>query len=40
MNHAFFNDTGPNRNANVAAQARDRVPDWFGRFVERGGQGG
>jgi hypothetical protein len=40
VNHAFFNDTGPNHNANAAAQAYDRVLDWFGRFVDRGGQGG
>ncbi|MFB7108565.1 dienelactone hydrolase family protein [Streptomyces sp. NPDC056190] len=40
VNHAFFNDTGSNHNANAAAQAYDRVLDWFGRFVDRGGQGG
>lgn len=40
VNHAFFNDTGPNHNANAAAQAYDRVLYWFGRFVDRGGRGG
>jgi hypothetical protein len=35
-----LNGTGPNHNANAAAHSYDRVVDWFGRFVDRGGQGG
>jgi carboxymethylenebutenolidase len=31
--HAFFNDTGPRYNATAAAQAYERVLDWFDRFV-------
>ncbi|MFG1685996.1 dienelactone hydrolase family protein [Nonomuraea sp. NPDC049269] len=30
VNHAFFNDTGPRYNAKAAAQAYQRVLDWFG----------
>ena len=32
-NHAFFNDTGANYNATAAAQAYDKVLDWFGKHV-------
>ncbi|MEU4223395.1 dienelactone hydrolase family protein [Nonomuraea sp. NPDC026600] len=33
VNHAFFNDTGPRYNAQVAAQAYQRVLDWFGEHL-------
>jgi carboxymethylenebutenolidase len=33
VNHAFFNDTGPNYNAASATQAYDDVLDWFGRYL-------
>lgn len=32
-NHAFFNDTGPRYNATAAAQAYQKVLDWFGRHL-------
>ena len=32
-NHAFFNDTGPRYNPEVAAQAYAKVLDWFGRHL-------
>jgi carboxymethylenebutenolidase len=31
--HAFFNDTGPRYNADAAAEAYQRVLDWFGRYL-------
>lgn len=31
--HAFFNDTGPRYNAVAAADAWQRVLDWFGRYL-------
>ncbi|MFD1538662.1 dienelactone hydrolase family protein [Nonomuraea guangzhouensis] len=33
VNHAFFNDTGPRYNAQAAAQAYQRVLDWFGEHL-------
>jgi carboxymethylenebutenolidase len=33
VNHAFFNDTGPNYNAAAATQAYQDVIDWFGEHV-------
>ncbi|MEV0380246.1 dienelactone hydrolase family protein [Nonomuraea sp. NPDC050643] len=33
VGHAFFNDTGQRYNAEAAAQAYDRVLDWFGRHL-------
>jgi carboxymethylenebutenolidase len=32
-NHAFFNDTGPRYEPTAAADAWDRVLDWFGRYL-------
>ncbi len=32
-NHAFFNDTGQRFHAEVAAQAYQKVIDWFGRYL-------
>jgi carboxymethylenebutenolidase len=32
-NHAFFNDTGPNYNADAAADAFERTVAWFRRYV-------
>jgi carboxymethylenebutenolidase len=32
-NHAFFNDTGERYNATAAAQAYQRLLDWFGRYL-------
>lgn len=32
-NHAFFNDTGPRYNPAAAAQAYQRVLDWFGKHL-------
>lgn len=32
-NHAFFNDTGPRYNAAAAADAWQRVQDWFARYL-------
>jgi carboxymethylenebutenolidase len=32
-NHAFFNDTGPNYNADAATQAYQAVLDWYGRYL-------
>jgi carboxymethylenebutenolidase len=32
-NHAFFNDTGDRYNATAAADAWQRVQDWFGRYL-------
>jgi len=34
VNHAFFNDTGPRYDAAAAAQAYERVLDWFARFID------
>jgi carboxymethylenebutenolidase len=34
VNHAFFNDTGPRYDADAAAEAYDRVLDWFERYVD------
>ena len=31
--HAFFNDTGPRYNAVAAADAWQRLLDWFGRYL-------
>ncbi len=31
--HAFFNDTGPRYNAAAAADAWQRLQDWFGRYL-------
>jgi carboxymethylenebutenolidase len=31
--HAFFNDTGPRYNAAAAADAWQRLLDWFGRYL-------
>ena len=31
--HAFFNDTGPRYNATAAADAWQRLLDWFGRYL-------
>ena len=31
--HAFFNDTGPRYNAAAAADAWERMLDWFGRYL-------
>jgi carboxymethylenebutenolidase len=31
--HAFFNDTGPRYNPAAAAQAYQRVLDWFGKHL-------
>jgi carboxymethylenebutenolidase len=31
--HAFFNDTGPRYNADAAADAWQRLLDWFGRYL-------
>ena len=31
--HAFFNDTGPRYNAAAAANAWERLLDWFGRYL-------
>lgn len=31
--HAFFNDTGPRYNAAAAADAWQRLTDWFGRYL-------
>ena len=33
VNHAFFNDTGPNYDAAAATQAYQDVLDWFGRHL-------
>ncbi len=33
--HAFFNDTGPRYNAAAAADAWQRLLDWFGRYLIR-----
>ncbi|WP_240506646.1 dienelactone hydrolase family protein [Thermoactinospora rubra] len=33
VNHAFFNDTGPRYDADAAAQAYQRMIDWFGRHL-------
>ena len=33
VGHAFFNDTGQRYNAVAAAQAYERVLDWFGRHL-------
>ncbi len=33
--HAFFNDTGPRYNAAAAANAWQRLLDWFGRYLAR-----
>jgi carboxymethylenebutenolidase len=33
--HAFFNDTGPRYNAAAAADAWQRLLDWFGRYLTR-----
>jgi carboxymethylenebutenolidase len=33
VNHAFFNDTGPNYNAAAATQAYEDVLDWFGQHL-------
>ena len=33
--HAFFNDTGPRYNAAAAADAWQRLLDWFGRYLNR-----
>ncbi|GAA4988286.1 carboxymethylenebutenolidase [Nonomuraea thailandensis] len=33
VGHAFFNDTGQRYNADAAAQAYERVLDWFGRHL-------
>ncbi|MEV0623380.1 dienelactone hydrolase family protein [Nonomuraea sp. NPDC050404] len=33
VGHAFFNDTGQRYNAEAAAQAYERVLDWFGRHL-------
>ncbi|MEV8636768.1 dienelactone hydrolase family protein [Streptosporangium sp. NPDC051023] len=33
VNHAFFNDTGPRYDAGAAAQAYQRVLDWYGRYL-------
>jgi carboxymethylenebutenolidase len=33
VDHAFFNDTGPRYNAEAAAQAYQRILDWFGRYL-------
>ncbi|GAA2911423.1 hypothetical protein GCM10010517_77960 [Streptosporangium fragile] len=33
VDHAFFNDTGPRYDAGAAAQAYQRVLDWFGRHL-------
>ncbi|WP_117210761.1 dienelactone hydrolase family protein [Allorhizocola rhizosphaerae] len=32
-NHAFFNDTGQRFHAEAAAQAYQKVIDWFGRHL-------
>ena len=34
VNHAFFNDTGPRYDPAAAAEAYDRVLDWFARYVD------
>ncbi|WP_162795343.1 dienelactone hydrolase family protein, partial [Nonomuraea lactucae] len=31
--HAFFNETGPRYDAQAAAQAYDKLLDWFGRYL-------
>ena len=33
VDHAFFNDTGPRHNPNVARQAYQEVLNWFGRYL-------
>jgi carboxymethylenebutenolidase len=33
-NHAFFNDTGANYNAEAAAAAFTQVLDWFGEYLD------
>ncbi|MEU7897626.1 dienelactone hydrolase family protein [Nonomuraea sp. NPDC049152] len=33
VGHAFFNDTGPRYNAQAAAQAYQRLTDWFGTYL-------
>lgn len=33
VDHAFFNDTGGRYNADAAAQAYQKVLDWFGRYL-------
>ena len=33
VNHAFFNDTGARYNAAAAAEAYQRLTDWFGRHL-------
>jgi carboxymethylenebutenolidase len=33
VDHAFFNDTGGRYDATAAAQAYQKVIDWFGRYL-------